>query len=181
MSTKSQDLEALVAQKYRHGFVTDIESDTVAPGLDEDVITFISRKKREPQFLLDWRLKSYRHWLTMREPHWAHVRYPPIDYRSISYYSAPKVNANAPKSLEEVDPKLLATYDKLGIPLREQAIRIKLTEYQFFATALTLQARSGGGSRLPDGGATARPAPCSPAQAARRAMPLSRSSTGHIA
>ena len=121
MSTKSQDLEALVAQKYRHGFVTDIESDTVAPGLDEDVITFISRKKREPQVLLDWRLKSYRHWLTMREPHWAHVKYPAIDYQSISYYSAPKVNANAPKSLDEVDPKLLATYDKLGIPLHERA------------------------------------------------------------
>ncbi len=121
MSIKAPDLEALVAQKYRHGFVTDIESDTVEPGLNEDVITFISRKKREPQFLLDWRLAAFAHWQTMKEPHWAHVNYPPIDYQAISYYSAPKVNANAPKSLDEVDPKLLATYDKLGIPLHERA------------------------------------------------------------
>jgi Fe-S cluster assembly protein SufB len=123
MSTNPQDpaLEALVAQKYRHGFVTDIESDTVPPGLDEDVIRLISRKKQEPQFMLDWRLKSFRHWLTMREPHWAHLRIAPIDYQAISYYSAPKSKANAPKSLEEVDPKLLETYDKLGIPLHERA------------------------------------------------------------
>jgi Fe-S cluster assembly protein SufB len=121
MSSNTQDLESLISQKYRHGFVTDIEADTVAPGLNEDVITFISRKKGEPQFMLDWRLKAYRHWLTMREPHWAHVAYPPIDYQAISYYSAPKQNANAPKSLDEVDPKLLETYDKLGIPLHERA------------------------------------------------------------
>jgi Fe-S cluster assembly protein SufB len=123
MSTNPQDpaLEALVAQKYRHGFITDIESDTVPPGLDEDVIRLISRKKQEPQFMLDWRLKSFRHWLTMREPHWAHLRIAPIDYQAISYYSAPKSKANAPKSLEEVDPKLLETYDKLGIPLHERA------------------------------------------------------------
>jgi Fe-S cluster assembly protein SufB len=114
-------LEALMGQKYRHGFVTDIESDTVPPGLDEDVIRLISRKKQEPEFMLEWRLKSYRHWLTMREPHWAHLRVAPIDYQSISYYSAPKSKANAPKSLEEVDPKLLETYDKLGIPLHERA------------------------------------------------------------
>jgi len=114
-------LEALVGQKYRHGFVTDIESDTVPPGLDEDVIRLISRKKAEPQFMLDWRLKAYRHWLTMAEPHWAHLRIAPIDYQSISYYSAPKPKADAPKSLEEVDPKLLETYDKLGIPLHERA------------------------------------------------------------
>jgi Fe-S cluster assembly protein SufB len=114
-------LEALVGQKYRHGFVTDIESDTVPPGLDEDVIRLISRKKREPQFLLDWRLKAYRHWLTMREPHWAHLRVAPIDYQGISYYSAPKAKTDGPKSLEEVDPKLLETYDKLGIPLHERA------------------------------------------------------------
>ena len=114
-------LEALVGQKYRHGFITDIESDTVPPGLDEDVIRLISRKKNEPEFMLDWRLKAYRHWLTMREPHWAHLRVAPIDYQSISYYSAPKSKANAPKSLDEVDPKLLETYDKLGIPLHERA------------------------------------------------------------
>jgi len=120
MTTQATDLDALVAQKYRHGFVTDIESDTVPPGLDEDVIQLISRKKREPQFLLDWRLKAYRHWLTMREPDWAHVRIQPIDYQAISYYSAPK-RKDGPKSLDEVDPKLLATYEKLGVPLHERA------------------------------------------------------------
>ncbi len=114
-------LEALVGQKYRHGFVTDIETDTVPPGLDEDVIRLISRKKNEPSFMLEWRLKSYRHWLTMKEPKWAHLRISPIDYQAISYYSAPKSKANAPKSLDEVDPKLLETYDKLGIPLHERA------------------------------------------------------------
>ncbi|HEY5760872.1 MAG TPA: Fe-S cluster assembly protein SufB [Steroidobacter sp.] len=114
-------LEALIGQKYRHGFVTDIESDTVPPGLDEDVIRLISKKKGEPQFMLDWRLRAYRHWLTMKEPQWAHLRIHPIDYQSISYYSAPKPKADAPKSLEEVDPKLIETYDKLGIPLHERA------------------------------------------------------------
>ncbi|HEY6643628.1 Fe-S cluster assembly protein SufB [Povalibacter sp.] len=124
MSSNPQNdpaLEALIGQKYRHGFITDIESDTVPPGLDEDVVRLISRKKREPGFMLEWRLKAFRHWLTMREPHWAQLRVAPIDYQSISYYSAPKSNANAPKSLEEVDPKLLETYDKLGIPLHERA------------------------------------------------------------
>jgi Fe-S cluster assembly protein SufB len=114
-------LEALVGQKYRHGFVTEIEADTVPPGLDEDVVRLISRKKGEPNFMLEWRLKSFRHWLTMREPKWAHLRIAPIDYQSISYYSAPKSKENAPKSLDEVDPKLLETYDKLGIPLHERA------------------------------------------------------------
>jgi Fe-S cluster assembly protein SufB len=114
-------LEALVGQKYRHGFVTEIEADTVPPGLDEDVIRLISRKKGEPNFMLEWRLKSFRHWLTMREPKWAHLRIAPIDYQAISYYSAPKSKENAPKSLDEVDPKLLETYDKLGIPLHERA------------------------------------------------------------
>jgi Fe-S cluster assembly protein SufB len=123
MSSNPHDesLEALIAQKYQHGFVTDIEADTVPPGLDEGVITLISRKKGEPQFMLDWRLKAYRHWLTMQEPHWAHLRIAPIDYQAISYYSAPRSPADGPKSLEEVDPKLLATYDKLGIPLHERA------------------------------------------------------------
>ncbi len=121
MASTPTDLDALVAQKYEHGFVTDIDSDTVPPGLDEDVIRMISRKKGEPRFLLDWRLKSYRHWQTMREPHWAHVKYPPIDYQAISYYSAPKQNSDGPKSLADVDPKLLATYAKLGVPLHERA------------------------------------------------------------
>ena len=121
MSEATQDLDVIVGQKYRHGFVTDIDSDTVAPGLDEDVITFISRKKGEPQFMLDWRLRSYRHWLTMREPDWAHLRIAPVDYQAISYYSAPRSKTDGPKSLDEVDPKLLATYEKLGVPLHERA------------------------------------------------------------
>ncbi len=115
------DIDALMGRSYRHGFVTDIASDTLPPGLDEDVVRFISRKKREPQFLTDWRLKAYRHWLTMREPHWAKLRVHPIDYQAISYFSAPKRDPNAPKSLAEVDPKLLATYEKLGVPLHERA------------------------------------------------------------
>jgi Fe-S cluster assembly protein SufB len=121
MSQTERDLENLVDRQYRHGFVTDIESDTVPPGLDEDVVRLISRKKGEPAFLTEWRLKALRHWLTMREPHWSHVRYPPIDYQAISYYSAPKVKTDGPKSLAEVDPKLLATYEKLGVPLHERA------------------------------------------------------------
>ena len=121
MATNSQDLDDLVKRRYRHGFVTDIEQDTVPPGLDEGVIRFISAKKGEPEFLTEWRLKAYRHWLTLEEPSWAHVRYPKIDYQAISYYSAPRPRADAPKSLDEVDPKLLETYDKLGIPLHERA------------------------------------------------------------
>jgi len=121
MAKTEQDLEALVARKYEHGFVTDIETDSLPPGLNEDVIRIISAKKEEPEFMLNWRLKAYRHWLTMTEPEWAHVHYPRIDYQSISYYAAPKNNADGPKSLDEVDPKLLETYDKLGIPLHERA------------------------------------------------------------
>ncbi|MBK6597511.1 MAG: Fe-S cluster assembly protein SufB [Proteobacteria bacterium] len=121
MTTETQNYDALVGRQYRHGFVTDIESDTLPPGLDEDVVRFISRKKKEPEFLTEWRLRALRHWLTMREPSWAHVRIKPIDYQAISYYSAPKSKADAPKSLAEVDPKLLATYDKLGVPLHERA------------------------------------------------------------
>jgi Fe-S cluster assembly protein SufB len=115
------DLDALVSRSYRHGFVTDIESDTVAPGLDENVVRLISRKKREPQFMLDWRLRALAHWRTMREPRWAHVHHPPIDFNAISYYSAPKTKTDGPKSLADVDPKLLETYDKLGVPLHERA------------------------------------------------------------
>src|SRR6201992_648946 len=121
VSSKTQEVEALINQKYRHGFVTDIESDSLPPGLDESTVIAISRKKHEPQFLLDWRLKASRHWQGMQEPKWARVHYKPIDYQDISYYSAPRTPANAPKSLEEVDPKLLATYEKLGIPLHERA------------------------------------------------------------
>jgi len=121
MSKPALELEELVARQYRHGFVTEIESDTVPPGLDEDVVRLISHKKGEPAFLTEWRLRALRHWLTMGEPHWSHVRYAPIDYQAISYYSAPKARTDGPKSLEEVDPKLLATYEKLGVPLHERA------------------------------------------------------------
>jgi Fe-S cluster assembly protein SufB len=120
MSTDPQ-LAALLARGYQHGFVTDIESDTLPPGLDEETVRFISAKKGEPQFMLDWRLRALERWLTMREPHWAKVQYPPIDYQAMSYYSAPKLNKDGPKSLSEVDPKLLATYEKLGVPLHERA------------------------------------------------------------
>ncbi|HSD68926.1 MAG TPA: Fe-S cluster assembly protein SufB [Woeseiaceae bacterium] len=121
MSGNPTDIESLVNRRYQHGFVTDIESDSLPPGLNEDVIHALSAKKGEPEFMVQWRLKAYRHWLTMREPTWAHVHYPPIDYQAISYFSAPKSDADRPKSLEEVDPKLLETYDKLGIPLHERA------------------------------------------------------------
>jgi Fe-S cluster assembly protein SufB len=106
-------------QAYKYGFVTDIESDTAPLGLSEDTIRFISAKKEEPDWLLEWRLKAYRHWLTMPEPEWAHVAFPALDYQDAYYYSAPKGGAK-PKSLDEVDPELIATYEKLGIPLREQ-------------------------------------------------------------
>jgi Fe-S cluster assembly protein SufB len=120
MSTHAEDVESLVDKEYEHGFVTDIDSDTIAPGLNEDVIAFISNKKNEPQWLLDYRLKAFKQWLKMEEPVWAHVDYTPIDYQAISYYSAPKSKDDGPKSLDEVDPKLLETYEKLGIPLHEQ-------------------------------------------------------------
>jgi Fe-S cluster assembly protein SufB len=121
MARSQTDVESLIERTYKHGFVTDIESDTVPPGLDESVIRLISAKKKEPEFLLKWRLQAYEHWLTMRSPEWAHVHYPPIDFQAISYYSAPKSDEDRPKSLDEVDPKLLETYDKLGIPLHERA------------------------------------------------------------
>ncbi len=121
MAAHEQDVEQLVAEReYEAGFVTDLESDTVAPGLDEDVIRFISSKKEEPQWMLDWRLEAFRQWKQMKMPKWPHLHYPPIDFQKISYYSAPKSAADKPKSLDEVDPKLLETYEKLGISLREQ-------------------------------------------------------------
>ena len=121
MATATNEVEALIERSYEHGFFTDIESDTVAPGLDENVIRLISKKKQEPEFMLEWRLRAYRHWKTMTEPAWANVEHPPINYQSISYYSSPKSSADAPRSLDEVDPKLLETYEKLGIPLHERA------------------------------------------------------------
>ena len=120
MSAAPNSVNKLIQGGYEHGFVTTIESDTVPPGLDEDVIRFISAKKNEPDWMLERRLKAYRHWLTMQDPEWAHLKHPPIDYQAISYYSAPKKKGDGPKSLDEVDPELLETYNKLGIPLEEQ-------------------------------------------------------------
>jgi Fe-S cluster assembly protein SufB len=121
MGSESIDVKELANRDYAAGFVTDIEQEKIPPGLDEDVIRLISRKKDEPQWLLDWRLQAYRHWLTMKEPTWANVHFPPIDYQSIVYYAAPKRKLDGPKSLDEVDPKLLETYEKLGVPLHERA------------------------------------------------------------
>ncbi|MDE2728037.1 MAG: Fe-S cluster assembly protein SufB [Gemmatimonadota bacterium] len=114
-------IETLAQQEYKEGWVTDIEMETAPPGLNEDIIRFISAKKKEPAFLLEWRLKAYRHWLTMKEPNWQYMAYPPVDYQNIVYYAAPK-NTPQYNSLDEVDPELLATYDKLGIPLEEQKV-----------------------------------------------------------
>jgi Fe-S cluster assembly protein SufB len=121
MNTENNSIEVRLEQKYQHGFVTDIESDTVAPGLSEDVIRFISAKKNEPEWLLDWRLKAFKIWQGMTPPDWAHLKIDPIDFQAISYYSAPKRDEDRPQSLDEVDPKLLETYDKLGVPLHERA------------------------------------------------------------
>ena len=114
-------IETLAQQEYKEGWVTDIEMETAPPGLNEDIIRFISAKKNEPAFLLEWRLKAYRHWLTMKEPNWQYMAYPPVDYQDIVYYAAPK-NTPQYNSLDEVDPELLETYDKLGIPLEEQKV-----------------------------------------------------------
>src|SRR6516225_729916 len=120
MSTATETIEGLVQREYKYGFYTDVEADSAPPGLNEDIIRLISSKKKEPAFMLEWRLKAYRHWLTMKEPTWPHVHHPPIDYQNSVYYSAPKKKGEGPRSLEEVDPKLLETYEKLGIPLKER-------------------------------------------------------------
>jgi Fe-S cluster assembly protein SufB len=119
MSTSIDKIQEMVDKAYAYGFVTEIEADTVPKGLDEEIVRTISAKKEEPDWLLEWRLKAYRHWLTMKEPTWANVHYPRIDYQGIRYYSAPKVKSK-PKSLDEVDPELRRTYEKLGISLQEQ-------------------------------------------------------------
>jgi Fe-S cluster assembly protein SufB len=116
----TEQVKSLMKQEYAAGFHSNIESDTLPPGLNEDTVRFISAKKGEPQWLLDWRLKAFRAWLEMDEPTWAHVHYPEIDFQAISYFSAPKSMADKPQSLDEVDPELIATYNKLGIPLHEQ-------------------------------------------------------------
>jgi len=120
MSESAKTLQDLTTREYKYGFVSDIDADTIPKGLSEDVVRLISTKKGEPEFMLEWRLKAYRHWLTMREPTWANVKYPKIDYNDIIYYSAPKSAGEGPKSLDEVDPELRRTYEKLGIPLEEQ-------------------------------------------------------------
>ena len=120
MSALNAEIGGLVGREYKEGFVTEIDSDTLPPGLDEGVIRTISDKKNEPDFMLEWRLDAYRRWGSMNTPEWAHVYYPPIDFQAISYYSAPGSKGEGPKSLDEVDPKLLETYEKLGIPLEEQ-------------------------------------------------------------
>ena len=120
MNTVNEHLDAFLDKEYTAGFVTDIESETFEPGLSEDVIRRLSAKKGEPEFLLEWRLQAYRQWREMTPPTWAHVEFPPVDFDAISYYSAPK-KKDGPKSLDEVDPELLRTYEKLGVPLHERA------------------------------------------------------------
>jgi Fe-S cluster assembly protein SufB len=122
VSSSTNTIETFANQEYKWGFVTDIESEEIPRGLSEDVIRLISTKKNEPEWLLEWRLKSYRHWLQMKEPQWANVHFPSIDFQDIIYYAAPKSKGDAPKSLDDVDPELLKTYEKLGIPLQERAL-----------------------------------------------------------
>lgn len=120
-SEETEQLEAVTQREYKAGFYTDIEADSLPPGLNEDIVREISRIKGEPDFMLEFRLKAFRHWQTMETPTWASVHYPEIDYQALSYYSAPKKNTDGPKSLDEVDPELLKTYEKLGVPLEERA------------------------------------------------------------
>jgi Fe-S cluster assembly protein SufB len=122
MSATANRLDELLRREYKHGFVTQVEADSLPPGLNEDTIRMISAKKREPAFMLDWRLKAFRHWLTMTEPTWATVRHPAIDYQSIIYYSAPRSGQDRPKSLDDIDPELLRMYEKLGVPLEERKL-----------------------------------------------------------
>ena len=132
--------------QYKYGFETDIESDKAPKGLTEDIVRFISAKKNEPEWMLDWRLDAYRRWLTMREPTWARVDYGPIDYQDLYYYSAPK-KKDGPKSLDEIDPEILATYEKLGIPLREQEALLGVQKPQATRTAKARAATATAASR----------------------------------
>jgi Fe-S cluster assembly protein SufB len=120
MSTSTDTITGIVQSDYKYGFVTEIETESAPPGISEAIIRLISEKKKEPEWMLEWRLKAFRHWLTMTPPAWPKVHYPPIDFQDIIYYSAPKKRGDGPRSLDEVDPKLLETYEKLGIPLRER-------------------------------------------------------------
>ncbi|MDF1818295.1 MAG: Fe-S cluster assembly protein SufB [Immundisolibacteraceae bacterium] len=121
MATESEEIDRYISREYEHGFVTDIEQDTFPPGLDESVVRAISAKKNEPEFMLEWRLEAFKIWQQMDVPEWAHVHYPDIDFNSISYFSSPKADSDKPQSLADVDPELLETYEKLGIPLHERA------------------------------------------------------------
>jgi Fe-S cluster assembly protein SufB len=121
MSTSTQTIEELATREYKYGFVTDVESETVPPGLSEDIVRMISERKKEPEWMLQWRLKAYRAWQQMKEPHWPNVSYPPIDYQDVIYYSAPKPKKQL-SSLDELDPEIRATFEKLGIPLEEQKV-----------------------------------------------------------
>ena len=120
----NDSIKELASREYQHGFVTEIEEERIPSGLSEDVVRLISSKKNEPEWMLEWRLKAYRHWLTIedKEPTWARITYPKIDYQDMTYYSAPKSSADGPKSLADVDPELLKMYEKLGVPLHEQAL-----------------------------------------------------------
>jgi len=125
MEPQSEDdalIHEFARREYEHGWVTDIESESLPPGLSEEIIRALSAKKREPAWMTDWRLKAHRAWQKMEEPRWPNVHYDPVNYQAISYYSAPKGTDDRPKSLDDVDPKLLETYEKLGIPLRERAL-----------------------------------------------------------
>ena len=113
-------LDDVIGNEYRHGFVTELESDSLPRGLTEDTVRLISARKNEPAFMLEWRLKAFRYWLTLKEPSWSTVKYPAIDYQDIIYYSAPKSVKDGPQSLADVDPELLRTYEKLGVPLHER-------------------------------------------------------------
>ena len=115
MSTSTDTIEEAVKTEYKYGFYTDIETESAPPGLNEDIIRFISHKKKEPEWLLEWRLKAYRHWLTLQAPTWQKAHYPKIDYQDITYFVAPKNLADGPKSMDEVDPKILETFEKLEI------------------------------------------------------------------
>lgn len=121
MKKRNKTIDSAISKAYEAGFVTDIDAEVIPPGLDESVIRLISAKKNEPEFLLQWRLKAFRHWQTMQQPHWPHLNIEPIDYQAISYYASPNAKKDGPKSLDEVDPKLLETYEKLGVPLHERA------------------------------------------------------------
>jgi Fe-S cluster assembly protein SufB len=121
-TTSTSTIEQFASQEYKFGFITEVEQEIVPPGLSEDTVRLISAKKEEPEWMLEWRLKAYRHWLTMEEPRWPNVHYPPIDYQAISYWAGPKKKGEGPKSLDEIDPEILETYKKLGIPLKEQEI-----------------------------------------------------------